>query len=182
VVRGQIERFPAEVFLRDTPLTLADPAIRDFAGGIGARGSSGLNLLHDLAAAVKEKMTFDTGPTDARTTAAEAFSHGHGVCQDFAHIFIAAARYLGIPARYVSGYLYRPDLVEQEAGHGWAEALVDDLGWVGFDPTNGVSASDAYARIAIGLDYLNAAPIRGTRYGGDGETLEVRVRVEGRPV
>lgn len=178
VIRGQVERFPAVVFLRDTPLTLADAAIRDFARAVAAPEGDRLALLHTLAAAVKERMTFDTGPTDAQTAAASAFALGHGVCQDFAHIFIAAARHLGIPARYVSGYLYRPDTAAQDAGHGWAEALVDDLGWVGFDPTNGISATDAYARIAVGLDYLNAAPVRGTRYGGADETLEVRIRVE----
>jgi transglutaminase-like putative cysteine protease len=91
---------------------------------------------------------------------------------------IAAARHLGVPARYVGGYLFREDGVsKQEAGHAWAEALVDQLGWVGFDPANNMSPTDAYVRMAAGLDYLGAAPVRGTRYGGAGETLSVRVTV-----
>ena len=118
--------------------------------------------------------------------------HGHGVCQDFAHVFIAAARHLGHPARYVGGYLFQPALSHwqsqgsagqtqstdaQDAGHAWAEALVPHLGWVGFDPANGISPTDAYVRVAVGLDYLGAAPVRGTRYGGGGESLAVKVIV-----
>lgn len=179
IVRGQVECFPPVVFLRDTDLTRSDAAIRDLAVRVAAAGDEPLALLHRLAAAVRDHMTFDTGPTDARTTAIEAFSHGHGVCQDFAHVFIAAARHLGIPARYVGGYLFKIDApIDQEAGHGWAEALAPDLGWIGLDPTNGISATDGYVRVAIGLDYLGAAPVRGTRYGGADETLSVKVRVE----
>ena len=90
----------------------------------------------------------------------------------------AAARSLGIPARYVSGHLARSDGVqEQDASHAWAEAHVPDLGWVGFDPTNGISVTDAYIRVAIGLDYLGAAPVRGSRTGGGEETLDVKLRV-----
>jgi transglutaminase-like putative cysteine protease len=121
---------------------------------------------------------FDTDPTRTTTTASEAFALKRGVCQDLTHIFIAAARCLGIPARYVSGYFHRADgVVEQEAGHAWAEAFIPDLGWVAFDATNGISATDAHLRVAIGLDYLGAAPVRGTRFGGSGEDLSVRVRV-----
>ena len=85
------------------------------------------------------------------------------MCQDFTHIFIAAARSLGIPARYVGGYFHRDDgVIEQDAGHAWAEAFVPELGWVGFDPANGICATDAHVRVAVGLDYLGAAPVRGT--------------------
>ncbi len=100
------------------------------------------------------------------------------MCQDITHIFVAAARSLGIPARYVGGHFHRVDgVTSQEAGHAWAEAHVENLGWVGFDPTNGISTTDAHVRVAVGLDYLGAAPVRGTRYGGAGETLTVAVRV-----
>ena len=89
-----------------------------------------------------------------------------GVCQDLTHIFIGCARYLGIPARYVSGYFVRVDgVVDQDAGHAWAEAKVPGLGWIGFDPANGICITDAHVRVAIGLDYLGAAPIRGSRWG-----------------
>ena len=100
----------------------------------------------------------------------KSFAIKRGVCQDLTHIFIACARSLGIPARYVCGYFFRADgVVEQSAGHAWAEAFVDGLGWVAFDPANRISATDAHLRVAVGLDYLSAAPIRGTRYGGGDE-------------
>jgi transglutaminase-like putative cysteine protease len=180
VVSGAIERFPPTLFLRETPLTRLDPAIADFARQ--AKASSGqdtLPLLHALMARLHREMTFDTDPTHAATTASEAFALKRGVCQDLTHIFIAAARSLGVPARYVSGYFHRADGVsEQDAGHAWAEAHVPDLGWVAFDPTNKISATDAHLRVAIGLDYLSAAPVRGARSGGGSEALQVRVHVD----
>jgi transglutaminase-like putative cysteine protease len=179
VLTGQIERFPAPVFLRDTMLTTSDAAIREFAGTVSAAtGPRQLACMHALMAGIRERLRFEIDATDTGTSATEAFRMGHGVCQDFAHIFIAAVRHLGIPARYVSGYLCRSDYINQEAGHAWAEALIEDLGWVGFDPANGICPTDAYVRLAIGLDYLGAAPVRGTRYGGTGESLSVRVQVE----
>jgi transglutaminase-like putative cysteine protease len=100
------------------------------------------------------------------------------VCQDLTHILIAAARSIGIPTRYISGHFHRDDgVIDQDAGHAWAEAFVPDLGWVAFDATNGICATDAHVRVAAGLDYLGAAPVRGTRYGGSGETLAVNVHV-----
>lgn len=179
VVTGQMERFPSVVFLRDTPLTVSDAAIRALADDAAARNETDrLALLHDLMDAIREKMRFDTDGTDPRTSAPDAFALGHGVCQDFAHVFIAAARHLDIPARYVGGYMYRVDEAnDQDAGHAWAEALIDDLGWVGFDPANGISPTDAHIRVAVGLDYLGAAPVRGTRYGGTNEDMTVKVRL-----
>ena len=83
------------------------------------------------------------------------------------------------PPRYVGGYFHRDDGVdEQEAGHAWAEAFVPELGWVAFDAANGLCATDAHVRVAVGLDYLGAAPLRGTRYGGGGEVMSVKVRVD----
>lgn len=178
VVRGAVERFPPSLFLRETPLTHADPAIVAFASELRTDGGDWLALLHELLNRLNEEITFDTDPTHVATTAPEAFALKRGVCQDLTHIFIAAARRLGVPARYVSGYFHRVDgVVDQDAGHAWAEACVPDLGWVGFDPTNGICTTDAHVRVAIGLDYLGAAPVRGTRRGGGGETMTVGVQV-----
>jgi transglutaminase-like putative cysteine protease len=182
LVQGAIERFPPALFLRETELTQPDAAIVEFAettrGSAGA-GTDRLTLLHALLRALNREITFDTSPTQTATTAAEAFKLRRGVCQDLTHIFIAAARQLGIPARYIGGHFHRADgVTAQEAGHAWAEAYVENLGWVGFDPTNGISTTDAHVRVAMGLDYLGAAPVRGTRYGGGGETLQVAVQVE----
>lgn len=162
------------VFRRSTPLTQPDPAIVDLAKRVA--GDSPLTELHRLNGAIYEGMRFEVGLTDASTTAARALEAGHGVCQDFAHIFIAAARAMGHPARYVSGHLVRAEEEHQSAGHGWAEALAPDLGWIAFDPANGICATDSYLRVAVGLDYLDAAPIRGARRGGGVEELTVAVR------
>ena len=88
------------------------------------------------------------------------------------------ARWRSISSRYVSGYFHRADgVTDQEAGHAWAEAKVPGLGWVGFDPANGISSGEAHIRVAVGLDYFGAAPIRGSRYGGGSETLGVKLKV-----
>ncbi len=178
VVSGAVERFPPGMFLRETPLTRADAAIKEFANDVmGA--DTGLDGLHNLLVAVQREMKFEFGPTNATTTAAEAFKGRHGVCQDLSHVFIAAARHKGLPARYVGGYLLRDDgAVLQDAGHAWTEVHVHGLGWVGFDPANGISPTAAHVRVAAGLDYLGAAPVRGSRSGGSEERLEVNVAVD----
>jgi transglutaminase-like putative cysteine protease len=180
VLKGTDERFPPSLFLRATPLTQPGAALSAFATELRAPfGNEALGFLHQLMRELNTTMVFDTDPTSTGTSANEAFALRRGVCQDYAHIFIACARAAGVPARYVAGHFMRADgVVQQEAGHAWAEAHVDDLGWIGFDPANGISTTDAHARIAIGLDYLGAAPVRGTRYGGGIETLAVAVSVD----
>ena len=180
IVRGAVERFPPGLYLRETALTSPDEKIAAFA--VACRDDADgrvLGLLHLMLERLHRDMTYDTDPTHAATTAAQAFALGRGVCQDLTHVFIAAARSLGIPARYVGGYFHRDDGVsEQDAGHAWTEAFVPELGWVAFDPANGLCATDAHVRVAVGLDYLGAAPLRGTRYGGAGEARAVKVRVD----
>ena len=176
VVAGTAERLPDRFYLRGSALTRPDGPIREFARGLGGSDEP-LARMHALLLALNESMTFNIGATTAQTTASEAFASRTGVCQDLTHVFVTAARSLGVPARFVSGHLLRPDTEEQEAGHAWAEALVPTLGWVGFDPTNGVCVTDSYVRIACGLDALDAAPVRGARVGGSEEQLTVSVRV-----
>jgi transglutaminase-like putative cysteine protease len=180
VIAGTVERFPPTLFLRETALTRLDDGITEFAAAVGRTRRNGvLDLMHHLLGELHGKMTFDADPTHTATTAAESFALKRGVCQDLSHIFIAAARSLGVPARYVGGYFRRNDgVTDQDAGHAWAEAFVPDLGWVAFDAANGICATDAHVRVAVGLDYLGAAPVRGMRYGGAGETLAVNVRVD----
>lgn len=177
VVRGAIERFPPSLYLRETPLTRTDPALGEFAAKI--RAGDALKTLHALLAGLHAEVTYDTHPTQSTTTASEAFALKRGVCQDLTHIFIAAARSIAIPARYVGGHMRRADgVTDQQAGHAWAEAFVPDLGWVAFDAANGICATDAHVRIAVGLDYLGAAPVRGARRGGGTESLTVSVLVD----
>lgn len=176
VLRGVPERLSPLVFLRDTPLTEADAALRELA--LEAGEGDNLSRLHRLMSIIHERVAFMVGSTTADHTAAAAYAQRQGVCQDHAQILIAAARRMGIPARYVSGHLHRTDGIEdQEAAHAWAEAHVEGLGWVGFDAANGVCPTEHYVRVACGLDALGASPIRGTSYGGGRETMTVALRV-----
>jgi transglutaminase-like putative cysteine protease len=178
IVMGLPHDLPPQIFRRATPLTQAGPALQALARAVDGGPDPALGRLHNLNARLHQTMNFDTEATDPETSAEQAAAAGHGVCQDFAHMFIAAARLMGIPARYISGHLFRRDGVHaQEASHAWAEAWVGDLGWVAFDPTNGISADDAYVRVACGLDYRDAAPVAGARSGGGAEDLAVEVSV-----
>lgn len=176
VLKAGPERLSPLVYLRDTPLTHADAALRAFAEQVGE--GDDLTRLHRLMSLIHGSVAFMVGATTATHTAADAFAQRQGVCQDHAQIFIACARRLGIPARYVSGHLNRTDgLIDQDAAHAWAEAWVEGLGWVGFDAANGIAPTENYVRVASGLDALGASPIRGTSYGGGQETMTVALRV-----
>jgi transglutaminase-like putative cysteine protease len=176
VLKGTPERLSPLVFLRETTLTHADAALRELAGRVGP--GDDLTRLHRLMGLIHAEVAFMVGATTPDHTAADAWAQRQGVCQDHAQIFIACARRLGIPARYVSGHLHRTDgIVDQEASHAWAEGYVDGLGWVGFDPANGVCPTEHYVRVACGLDALGASPIRGTSYGGGRESMTVALRV-----
>ena len=177
VVRGLSSAAPDAVFLRQTKATTATASMRTLAEKQFA-GRSVLEGLHALMAEIHARVAYEIGATHAHTTAAEAFADGRGVCQDHAHIFAAAARAAGIPARYVTGYLVTGQGASSTAAHAWAEALVPDLGWVGFDPANAKCPTDHYVRVAAGLDAIGVAPIRGSRRGGDAERMRVEVRVE----
>lgn len=178
VVGAVPEPLPPQVFLRESALTETDAAIRALADEARHAGPVRLDRLHALMRSLTARMRFDTGNMDVTRSAAQALERGHGVCQDFAHLFVAAARTLDVPARYVSGHLFRRDgATEQTAAHAWAEAWVDEIGWIGFDPTNGICPDDAYVRVAVGLDYREAAPLSGARVGGGREMLDVAVSV-----
>jgi transglutaminase-like putative cysteine protease len=176
VVSGLVKDAPPRIFLRETLQTRPDAAIRELAHG--ATGKNTLDKLHVLLGAIGDRVEYVPGITDAHTAAAEALADGKGVCQDHAHIFIAASRVLTIPARYVTGYLMLEGETAAQAHHAWAEAWVDGLGWVGFDAANGHCPTDNYVRLACGLDADYAAPVTGSRRGGDGETLDVTVMVQ----
>lgn len=178
VVRGLAGAVPDAVFLRQTPATVVDAALGKFLQRLNARQAP-LELAHQIMADVHEAVAYEAGSTHAHTTAAEAFRDGRGVCQDHAHIMIALARRLGLPARYVTGYLVTGVGASSSAAHAWTEIMVADLGWVGFDAANGQCPTDHYVRIAAGLDAAAVAPVRGFRRGGSGaEQMTVEVRVE----
>ncbi|MFW2383759.1 MAG: transglutaminase family protein [Acidimicrobiales bacterium] len=171
------ELVPLWLFLRSTPLTHAGPLVEQLVRGVRADPGD-LSALHELSARVRETVRYETGSSTTWSTAEDALESGAGVCQDHAHVFVTAARLAGWPARYVSGYLMMNDRIDQEASHAWAEAHVAGLGWVGFDVSNGISPDERYVRIAIGLDYGEAAPVSGIRFGTAREELDVSIQVQ----
>ena len=166
---------PLWLFLRESPRTKAGRLTKELLRGIS--GDNELSKMHALMKAIHETVEYKPGTSDTETTAEQALEAKSGVCQDHAHIFLAGARILRIPARYVSGYLMMEGKNEQAATHAWAEAHIPGLGWVGFDPANDVCPDARYVRIATGLCYRDAAPVSGMRIGTPGETLTVKVAV-----
>ena len=165
---------PLWLYLRETPLTRPGRLIRDLARGAG--GDNGLASMHALMGTIHETVAYQPGETASDTTAERALEMKQGVCQDHAHILVAAARNLGIPARYVSGYLLM-ETAEQTASHAWAEVHLHGLGWVGFDAANNICPDARYVRLSTGLDYQDAAPISGMVVGKAAETMRVSITV-----
>lgn len=166
---------PRWLYRRSTTLTAPGPNTRRLVRGLD-RGTADLETLHRLSANVRDAVDYVPGTTEVDTPAEAVVEAGSGVCQDHTHVFVAAARLLDVPARYVSGYLFVED-GQESASHAWAEVWVEGLGWVGFDVANQIAPDERYVRLAIGLDYGEAAPISGVRHGPGGETLEVDVTV-----
>ena len=169
---------PLWSFCAQTGLTRPGPKVRSIMAGLETPRAETLRLLHELSLNILAEVPYSLGETGVSTTAEEAAALGKGVCQDHVHIFIGAARTLGVPARYVSGYLMMNDRIDQEASHAWAEAHVGALGWVGFDVSNRISPDERYVRVATGRDYAEAAPVTGLSYGAGETVLEVRLAVE----
>lgn len=170
-------RAPLWHFQQDTDATVAGKGILKLAKGT-SDGPDRIAALHALSERILAAVPYQTGKTDSQTVAEQALEIGAGVCQDHAQIFIAAVRSQGIPARYVSGYLMINDQIDQEATHAWAEAHIADIGWVGFDVSNGVSPDEKYVRIAVGRDARDAAPTEGLRMGDATEQMIVTLQVQ----
>ena len=177
VIGRHAGHLPLWHFLDQTVATRPGPRLRQLVAGLPVEDDT-VATLHRLSGQVAESVEYAAGHTDVETSAEEALGNGRGVCQDHAQIFVASARMLGVPARYVSGYLMMNDRIEQEAGHAWAEAHVDGLGWVGFDVSNGISPDQRYVRVATGRDYREAAPVTGISYGARDHAMHVRLAVE----
>lgn len=176
VVAGLPRRPPAGVFLRTTSLTEPSERIGKLTGAIDMDGE--LDRMHALSDTIANTVEYRKGATTSETPAADVLEQGSGVCQDFAHLFIASARQLGTPARYISGYLLTGEDQDQLfETHAWAEAFVKGLGWVGFDPSNGMCPTDRYVRLACGLDANFAAPIRGAVSSESAVDLKAHVEI-----
>ncbi len=165
-------------FLRPTPLTTPGKAIDRLISELGGGFADDIILAHQLSELITKHVPYAVGKTTSETSAEAAMEISGGVCQDHAHIFIAAMRQMGFPARYVSGYLKMNDRIEQDATHAWAEAHFDNLGWVGFDVSNGYSPDNRYIRVATGCDYNDAAPVSGLRFGAAQEKMVVHLQVQ----
>ncbi len=177
-VEGLNEMTPIAIYQRQTASTFPSPEMLQLCQSSEIAGLNGLELLHGLMRAIHQKVAYVIGVTDAYTTAVRAFENGAGVCQDHAHILLGITRSLGFSARYVTGYLVTGIGASSTAAHAWAEVLVPDLGWVGFDVANCICPTDQYVRVAAGIDAASVTPIRGSRRGGAAETMTVEVRVE----
>ena len=163
-------------------MAFPSPALTDFTRKNDiARGNDPLRDLIQLADTLHSVFQYTPGSTSAASPIEEILRSGKGVCQDYAHVMIAVARSWGVPARYVSGYLYVSGSpggrAWSNATHAWVECLLPELGWVGFDPTNRSLTDERHVRIATGRDYLDVSPTRGVRQGGGETRLEVDVRM-----
>jgi transglutaminase-like putative cysteine protease len=177
IVRGAIERLPPELFLRDTSLTTGGAGCRAFAEAATQAYLPALDKMHALLSALHAEIEIDPSDPPTPVGAEKAWSARRAVHADFAHVWIAMARNLEIPARFIRGYLLSETAALTTMAHAWAEAYISGLGWVGFDPMHGRCPDEYYVRVAVGLDGLGAAPVRGWRFGGDGETMKVAVDV-----
>jgi len=175
VVRGAVELLPEDIYLRASPLAEANGALRDFASAAIGANAAPLQRLHALMEAIQPAMALEPMSASANAPAAEAFAMRRGSAADIAHIFIACARWLSIPARFVAGYYLADADADADPSYAWAEAYVEGLGWVAFDAASDQCADERYVRVAIGFDALGAAPMRGGRTGGGGETLALKV-------
>ncbi|HVC02466.1 MAG TPA: transglutaminase family protein [Steroidobacteraceae bacterium] len=188
VVQGTVETGEVDVrqndgllsplaYLAPTALTAPDGAIRDFARRVGGAEEPSEAMATRLCEAVGDAIRYRSGVSDVGDSATVAFAAGAGVCQDQSHVFLACARSLGIPARYVSGYLYTGDS-SNVASHAWVDVWLGcERGWRSLDVTHRRPAVRQYCRLAVGRDYLDAAPVRGVRHGGGGERMQTTVLV-----
>ncbi|MFZ4793156.1 MAG: transglutaminase family protein [Blastocatellia bacterium] len=174
-------------FLAPTIYAPEDGDISEFARTCLVEGDAHRTTT-GLMTAIYQGLQYDPEATDVRTRAPEALRLRRGVCQDFAHLMLAATRSLGIPARYVSGYLYSPQIIsarresgitvpDNAASHAWVDVFLEERGWVSLDPTHNCEQTDEYVRVATGRDYADVSPTQGVFKGSAEERLEVRVEV-----
>lgn len=136
-------------------------------------GATAYDFAQRAAAYIHQTFTYQVGATTVRSTVADLIAGGSGVCQDYAHLMIELCRHVGLPARYVSGYL--GDVAASTASHAWAEVLAPPYGWLGIDPTVGARCTGRHVKLSVGRDYADVSPLRGTYRGGSEASLEVTV-------
>jgi transglutaminase-like putative cysteine protease len=156
------------------------PGVREFAGrhpvADPGSGPAVEHALDELTLTISREFAYDRAVTNVYSAVDEVLELRAGVCQDFAHLFIAVARAMGVPARYVSGYIHSTGSSVASASHAWAEGWVPGRGWVGYDATRPVRTTENHVRLAVGRDYSDAAPTRGIYIGSATGTMDVSVR------
>ena len=163
-------------FLAPSRYVALDERMTELAASVsGVDGPA--EAVRALMHGVRSAMTYERGTTNVHTTAAEALAEGRGVCQDFSHVMLGACRAAGIPARYVSGYLYDPAHGDLGESHAWVDVHVGDAGWLSLDPTHDAEQDEHYVRVGVGRDYGDVPPSRGVYKGSADETLEVAVTI-----
>ena len=183
-IEGRRDSIEDWAFTHASKFARPSPDLDEFVWGHGLESPYGdpLSALIKLSGKLHEAFEYVPGSTSAVSEIEEILKSGKGVCQDYAHVMITIARGWGIPARYVSGYLYVEDdggnPIPSAAGHAWVECRLPDLGWVGFDPTNNWLTGQQHVRVAVGRDYGDVAPTRGIFRGGGEARLEVEVGME----
>jgi len=177
------EDLSAYQFVFDSQRVRSNPELADYARESFPEGRPLLEGALDLTRRIHQDFRFDKKATEVATPVQTFFEKRRGVCQDFAHLQIGCLRSLGLPARYVSGYLRtmpppgRPRLVGADASHAWCSAWCPGTGWVDFDPTNNCVPSDGHITVAWGRDYSDVSPIYGVLLGGAKHKLRVEVDV-----
>jgi transglutaminase-like putative cysteine protease len=180
VVRGAFEPLQLPMFLRASPVAQASAKLRELVAETVGESSDALDKLHRLMKAVHEGVECDPKAPLAQGGAAEALALGRAAPADVAHIFVAAARSLEIPARLVTGYVAPEDGEAVSDMDVWAEAFAPGLGWIAFDAVRDLCANDRYVRVAAGFDYASAQPFRTTHSGMGVETIETTLTVQNR--
>lgn len=172
------QTLPNWFFLRPTALTQFNADMNEIIKAARDEETGSIAQLHALSRHILARVKYQSGTTHTHTSAADALALGTGVCQDHTHLFLACARQMDLPSRYVSGYLMMNDRTDQEATHAWAESYIKNLGWVGFDVSNGISPDERYVKIAHGQDYTDCTPTRGIVIGARQDNLVVSIQVQ----
>ena len=178
ILTGYKEKINPIVYLRTTNITSITQKIKSFTNNAMCKinKKDKLSLAHTISDNISKQLSYTKNFSKEDTTSTQTLFSKKGVCKDYAHLLISCAIYLNIPARYICGYLYSPD-EKDEATHAWVELYFDNLGWVGFDPSNNCFVNDKYVRVCSGFDSYDAAPIKGVAIGNSSEKLDVNINI-----
>jgi transglutaminase-like putative cysteine protease len=172
---GSLKLSPLDEFNYLSPTVYAPHTPELIAFSSAFRAEDPMETARSIMINLHDTLIYEKGATDVKTTADQALSLGRGVCQDFSHIMLAACRTQGLPARYVSGYLYNNG--HTAASHAWVDVLIPGRGWISLDPTHDREQTGQYVRVAVGRDYADVPPTRGIFKGNAKEKMDVKVSV-----